>query len=234
LSEAPDPSDHPSDPDRSGPAGPEAGPLTLAASAALIGEYRWIEHALYRLLGQWVSDTPLAAVQLHLDAQSMRHSWHAELWGQRLPVLAGVDPDEVTRPSAPAAARFAALTGAGPTADGLSPSWPTDEDPPDRPGALPRLAGLYRVVLPRLVTGYQRHLDLAQAVTDGPVMRTLRLVLNDEIEDWRSGERLVQRLVSRPHDVAAVYEFLGRLESSVVGAGASSGLVPLPGTVPGD
>jgi hypothetical protein len=65
-------------------------------------------------------------------------------------------------------------------------------------------------------------------------MRTLRLVINDEVEDWRSGERLVQRLVSRPHDVAAVYQFLEHLESSVVAAGASSGLVPLPGTVPGD
>jgi hypothetical protein len=213
---------------------PMAMPLSLGASAALIGEYRWIEHALYALLGQWVTDTPLAAVQLHLDGQSMRHSWHAELWGDRLPVLAGFDPDEVTRPSPPTAALFAALTGSLPSVDGSSPSWPTAEDPSDRPGALPRLAGLYRVVLPRLVTGYQRHLDLAVSVTDGPVIRTLRLVINDEIEDWRSGERLVQRLVSRPHDVAAVYQFLERLESSVVGAGASSGLVPLPGTVPGD
>ena len=231
MSEGLDPVDSPSEPRREADVSER---LSLGASAALIGEYRWIEHALYRLLGQWVSDTPLAAVQLHLDAQSMRHSWHAELWGDRLPVLAGFDPDEVSRPSPPTVAMFATLTGAPPPVDGPSPSWPTAEDPPDRPGALPRLAGLYRVVLPRLVTGYQRHLDLAEAVTDGPVIRTLRLVLNDEIEDWRSGERLVQRLVSRPHDVAAVYEFLERLESSVVGAGASSGLVPLPGTVPGD
>ena len=36
---------------------------------------------------------PIAAVQVHLDAQSMRHAWHAELWAERLPVLAGADPD---------------------------------------------------------------------------------------------------------------------------------------------
>ena len=71
-------------------------------------------------------------------------------------------------------------------------------------------------------------------MTDAPVARALRLVLNDEIEDWQAGERLVQRLVTRPHDVAAVYEFLQRLESVVVAAGATSGLVALPGSVPED
>jgi len=38
----------------------------------------------------------------------------------------------------------------------------------------------------------------------------------------------------RYDDVAAVYEFLQRLESVVVGAGATSGLVAVPGPVPGD
>jgi hypothetical protein len=60
------------------------------------------------------------------------------------------------------------------------------------------------------------------------------LVLNDEIDDWEAGERLVQRLVTRPHDVAAVHEFLQRLESQVVGAGARSGLVSFPASVPED
>ena len=88
------------------------------------------------------------------------------------------------------------------------------------------------MVLPRLVVSYQRHLRVVSAVTDGPVARALRLVLNDEIEDWQAGERLVQRLVTRPHDVAAVHEFLQRLESAVVGAGTRSGLVVFPEWVP--
>jgi hypothetical protein len=71
-------------------------------------------------------------------------------------------------------------------------------------------------------------------VTDGPVIRTLQLVLNDEIADWRAGERMVQRLVTRPHDVDAVYQFLQRLEAGVVGAGVHSGLVPFPLAVPDD
>ena len=93
---------------------PGAAPLGLDASAALVGEYRWIEHALYRLLGQWVTDMPIAAVQVHLDAQSMRHAWHAELFAERLPVMAGSDPDGWTVPSAPTTALFAALSGTMP------------------------------------------------------------------------------------------------------------------------
>ena len=210
-------------------------PLTLDAAAGLVGEYRWIEHALYRLLGEWVTDMPIAAVQVHLDAQSMRHAWHAELWAERLPVLAGANPDGWTTPSAPTTALFAALSGVAPPAHGPGSLWPpAEEDDFGHPGALPRLAGLYRVVLPRLVTSYERHLRVVSPMTDAPVARALRLVLNDETEDWHAGERLVERLVSRPHDVAAVYGFLERLEAVVVGAGATSGLVAIPGPVPGE
>ena len=214
---------------------PPVSPLSLEANAALVGEYRWIEHALYRLLGEWVSDMPIASVQVHLDAQSMRHAWHAELWAERLPVLAGADPDGWTTPSGPTTALFAALSGWAPPADSPGSTWPPAADAVfGHPGALPRLAALYRVVLPRLVTTYERHLRVVTPMTDAPVARALRLTLNDEIDDWHAGERMVERLVSRPHDVAAVYEFLQRLESVVVGAGATSGLVSVPGPVPGD
>ena len=223
------------DPPVAPPAPPVAYPLPLDATAALTGEYRWIENALYRLLGEWVTDMPVPAVQLHLDAQSMRHAWHADLWAERLPVLDGADPDRLTAPSGPTTALFAALSGTAPPTEGPGSGWPAaEQDVFEHPGALPRLAALYRVVLPRLVTSYERHLRVASATTDGPVARALRLVLNDEIEDWQAGERMVERLVSRPHDVAAVYAFLQRLESVLVGAGASSGLVAIPGPVPGE
>lgn len=187
-------------------------PLPLDVTAALVGEYRWIETALYQMLGSWVADMPVAAVQVHLDAQSLRHAWHAELWGDRLPVMTGADPDGLTVPSPATAALFGVLDG--------------------RPGALPLIAGLYRVVLPRLVTSYERHLQVTGPITDGPVERALRLVLNDEIADWRAGERIVERLMARPHDVAAVHEFLQRLETAVVADGPRSGLVSFPRSVP--
>ncbi len=209
--------------------------LSLEATAALVGEYRWIETALYAVIGGWVADLPLAGVQVHLDAQSMRHAWHAELFADRLPVRSGVDPDALTRPSPVTAALLGALDGTGPAGDVPDPPGvAADHGPASRPGALPRLAGLYRVVLPRLVTTYTRHLRVASTVADAPLRRALTLVLRDETEDWLAGERLVQRLVNRPHDVAAVYEFQEHLESVAVGAGAHSGLVTLPDWVPAD
>ncbi len=209
--------------------------MPLERAAALVGEYRWIESALFAMLGTWVSDMPIAGVQVHLDSQSMRHAWHAELWGDRLPVLNGVDPDALTKPSAATVALFAALDGVEPPTEGPGSTWPPADRPSaPRPGALPRLAGLYRVVLPRLVTSYTRHLRVVVPVADGPLRRALRLVLNDEVEDWLAGERLVQRLMTRPHDVAAAYEFQRHLESVAVAAGAHSGLVDLPGWVPAD
>jgi len=209
--------------------------MPLGRTAELVGEYRWIEATLYRLLGSWVADMPVAGLQVHLDAQSMRHAWHAELLGDRLPVLAGVDPDGLTRPSTASAALFGALDGVEVVPEGPGSTWPAgDTGPVPRVGALPRLAGLYRVVLPRLVTSYSRHLRVLAPVADAPLQRALRLVLRDEVEDWMAGERLVQRLMTRPHDVAAVYGFEEQLESVAVAAGAHLGLVSLPEWVPAD
>ncbi len=221
------------------PAAPSAPlPFPLGVTAALVGEYRWIEHALYALLGRWVRDAPLAAVKVHLDAQSMRHAWHAELWADRLPVLSRNNNDRLTVPSPPTAALFRMLGASIPRTVAIvgdaslaAPGDPS-ETAPELPGTLPRLAGLYRVVLPRLVVSYERHLAATALPTDGPIVRALRLVLNDEIEDWRAGEQLIERLVTRPHDVAAVVDYQLRLESALVGAGGRSGLVRIPDSVP--
>jgi hypothetical protein len=199
---------------------PVAGPLSslgrlalpLEVTAGLVGGYRWIEQALFALLGSWAGDPSLPEVQVHLDAQSARHAWHAELWAEHLP-RHGVDP----APPTPAATVLAALAALA--------TGPEDTPVPAR------LAGLYRAVLPRLVVTYQCHLAMTSAITDGPLIRSLRLVLADEIEDWHAGELLVQRLVTRPHDLGAVHAVHRQVETLVVESGLGAGLVRLPGPI---
>lgn len=184
--------------------------LPLSVTASMVGGYRWIEQRLFELLGRWGAEATPPELRVHLDAQSARHAWHASLWADRLPVRDGVSADELTA-APPVAARVLALL---------------DES---RSDAAPLMAGLYRVVLPRLVTGYTRHLGATSPVSDGPVIRALRLVLTDEIEDWHAGERLVQGLLTGPDDVAAVSALHQKLESAVVEAGSSGGLTGWPG-----
>lgn len=181
----------------------------MSATASLVGGYRWIEQRLFELVGAWAAEATPPELRVHLDEQSARHAWHASLWADRLPVRDGVSADELTVAPAVAARVLAVLDMS-------------------RTETAPLMAGLYRVVLPRLVTGYTGHLGATAAVSDGPVIRALRLVLTDEIEDWHAGERLVQGLLTRPDDVAPASALVQKLESVVVESGTSAGLTGWP------
>jgi len=188
-----------------------AGALPLEAQGRVIGAYQWIERRLFEVLGGWVATEPVAEARLLFDVYSQQHAWHAELWAERLPVLDGLDPATLTQPpSAEVDRLLALLAGKAPTAG----------------GTLLRLVGLARVVFPRLIAGYGLHLRRAAPVADAPVVRSLRLVVRDEIEAWEATETLVQTLVDRPHDIAVVTAHQQALEEVLAGIGP--GLVPWP------
>ncbi len=186
-------------------------PLTLERSAALVGAYRWVEDRLFRLTGAWAAEPGPAAVQVHLDEVSGRHAWHAQLWADRLPVLDWFDPDAATGPMGPAA---------GPLLDAVGAL------PPDPAG---RLAALYRIVVPRLLVGYDRHLVRTATAADGPVVRALRLVRRDHVDSWRAGESLLQGVLVGPGEAATAAAVQRDLEAALVTTGAGPGLFPWPG-----
>ncbi len=205
--------------------------LPLHSQARLVGSYRWLERRLFEVLGSWVASEPVPEAQMLFDVYSQQHAWHAELFADRLPALDSVDPDSlVLPPSAEVDRMCAVLAGAMPAGDGSSPGGgligPGDGSAVPAGGTLPRLVGVGRVVLPRLVTGYNLHLRRVSVVTDAPMTRCLRLVLRDEIEQWQALEALTQALLRRPHDVAVVTAHQQRLEEMIAGAGA--GLAPWP------
>jgi hypothetical protein len=210
------------------PSSAEHGALPLQDAARILGSYRWIERRLFQVYGGWVAHEAVDEARVFYDVQSQEHAWHADLWEERLPVLDGVDPDALTIPPTVGVDSMLNAVAGGVTPGDL-PTGTTGEAPAVNAGSggtLLRLVSMARVVLPRLVAGYTRHLRAAGPVADASVIRALRLVLRDEIEAWQAAELQVQALVHRASDVSAVTDRQRLLEGLVADDGP--GLVPWP------
>jgi hypothetical protein len=181
--------------------------LGIGESARVLGAYAWVEGRLYQVLGALAGHEASPALAVLLDAHSQQHAWHATLFAERVPLVDGRDPESWVVPPAPAVAgvldRLAGL-----------------------PAGAPRAAALARVVLPRLVTGYRRHLARARPVSDAPVIRALTLVVRDEVEALLEAEAQFEQLVDGVGHLAGALEEAGRLETLVAASGP--GLVPWP------
>ena len=214
-----------------GAASPGTPALALEVQARLVGSYHWVERRLFEVLGSWVASEPVPEAQVLFDVYSQQHGWHAELFADRLPALDSVDGGALVLPPSPEVDRMlAVLAGTVPDADQAAPGGTllgrgAGSGIPAG-GTLPRLVGLGRVVLPRLVTGYTLHLRRVVLGVDAPLARSLRLVVRDEVEQWQAVEALTQTLLRRPHDVAVVTGHQQRLEEQIAGSGA--GLVGWP------
>jgi hypothetical protein len=156
---------------------PKPIPLHLQAAGRQIGAFRWIEKQLFHILGSWSTKVSEPTVKVMLDEQSFEFAWHAELWADRLPEHRGLTPQGLTAPASTAiAAFFRELV-----------------DLTDKTSSIEKLAIIYRVVIPRLVTTYSSYLG-QDAGTDA-TQRALRLVLADEQIAWKAGERQIQALL---------------------------------------
>ncbi len=169
----------------------------------MIGHHVWSERRGFEVLGSWTASIDDGAVKAMVDRHAQHHAWRAAQWWERLPVLAQIDRyDLVVAPSTPAAAMVEALSRL------TSP--------------VGRMAGAYRVALPRLAAAYRRHLSRTSPVTDGPTIRTLTMVLADVEEDWREGEVSLQALLSTPTAAYEAGDIVGRLEVILSGASLRS------------
>jgi len=173
--------------------------LDIHAGARRAGASRWLDARLFEIVGGWVASEPEPEVKITFANHASHFGWHASLWGERLPSLHDVDPASWVHPGEgvePAVTRLAEAVG-----------------------TVERLVGVYRVLLPRLAAAHAEHLGAASAVTDGPTIRTLRLVLGDELEDQRAGERLLHTLLRTPPEVDRAAAHQAAVESLLAGAG---------------
>jgi hypothetical protein len=190
------------------------GLFTVDESARRVGHYKWTESRLFEALGGWVATIPEIDVKMRLGTHCYHHAWHSELWHKRLPELREMNPDRLTlAPNDEWVAFFDALTE--PEAPELT---------------IEKLTGIFRVLLPHKIAVYTFHMNATSKITDAPSIRSLRFILQDEMEDWRDGEMLLQSLLTDDTAVDRAAAHQAKLEKLLVKSGGMAG----PGSLTGD
>jgi hypothetical protein len=83
------------------------------------------------------------------------------------------------------------------------------------------------VLIPRLIAVYTFHMNGTSSITDAPTIRSLKFALQDEFDDWRDGEMLLQSLIDTPEKVARAATRQQELETLYLASGGIAG----PGTL---
>lgn len=179
----------------------------VVESARRVGNYKWIEMRLFEALGGWVATVPELDVKLVLGRQCYHHAWHAELWNKRLPELREMKTERLTQPPNDEMLAFV---------DAL-------RDPEAPELTIEKLVGVYRVLLPRKIAAYTFHMNATSKITDAPTIRSLNFILQDEMDDWREGEMLLQSLIQTPDQVERAARRQQELEQLMLRAGGITG-----------
>ncbi len=165
----------------------------------------------FEMLGGWVATVPELDIKLRLGTHCYHHAWHAELWQKRLPELREMNPDRLTKPANDEIVAFM---------DAVA-----EPEAPEH--TLEKLVGVYRVLIPHKIAAYTFHQNNTSTITDAPTIRSLGFIIQDEMDDWREGEMLIQSLIRTPEHVRRASEHQRRLEELVLAAGGIAG----PGTI---
>lgn len=191
------------------------GLFSVEESARRVGHYKWTEMRLFEVLGGWVATVPELDVKLMLGRHTYHHAWHSELWHKRLPELREMNPERLNVPP--------------------NDAYVTFMDAVREPGAaeetIEKLVGVYRVLLPRKIAVYTYHLNGTSTITDAPTIRSLKFALQDEFEDWRDGEMMLQSLIDTPEKVDRANRRQAELEHLYLESGGIAGPGSLGGPV---
>jgi hypothetical protein len=171
---------------------------------------------MMRVLGGWIALTPELPAKLLFG----RHIWdcaqHADAWGRRLPELRS--PAQQSEPASDGVVRVM---------DRLESA----EAPRQTPE---RLAGVYRVLKPHLVTVYARHLVATNAVYEPPTRRILTRCLEEERRHVASGAAVMAALLRESDALARAAEWERALTGLLEDAGGVTGDVAAPMIDAGD
>lgn len=165
---------------------------------------------MMRVLGGWIALTPELPAKLLFG----RHIWdcaqHADAWGRRLPELRS--PAQQSEPANDGVVRVM---------DRIESA----EGPRQTPE---RLAGVYRVLKPHLVTAYARHLAVTNPVYEPPTRRILTRCLEEEQRHVASGNAVMAAMLRDADAVARGKAWERSLASMLAEAGGVTGDVAAP------
>ena len=205
-------------------AGSQSGePLGFVDLGRITGAYSMVERRLFEILGGWSAVEEAPAVRVFFDVQSRQHAWHAELWND----LSASGGPQTGGPQTGDPVAGNAL--AEPAMRLLSRIEDDLRDPASEGEVQTslRLSALGRVVFPRLVVGYRRHLRHTSFPADTATVRVLRLVTAGEQSAWQAAEALLQAACASLGDASAGTESTRRWEALIRASGP--GLVTFPG-----
>jgi hypothetical protein len=186
------------------------GAFTVDETARRVGHYKWVEMKLFEALGGWIATVPELDVKMRLGTHCYHHAWHADLWNKRLPELREMNTERLTLPPEGMEAFFAAMT-----------------EPEDQGQTIEKLVGVYRVLIPHKIAAYTFHLNNTSTITDAPTIRSLKLALQDEFDDWRDGEMIIQSLIETEEEVERASAHQVKLEKLLLATGGVAG----PGSI---
>ena len=186
------------------------GTFTVEETARRVGHYKWVESRLFEALGGWIATVPELDVKMRLGTHCYHHAWHADLWNKRLPELREMNTERLTLPAAGIEEFMLAMTE--PEAPELT---------------IEKLVGVFRVLIPHKVAAYTYHLNNTSTITDAPTIRSLKFILQDEFEDWRDGEMILQSLIETPEEVDRALAHQGKLTKLMLAASGIAG----PGSI---
>jgi hypothetical protein len=92
-----------------------------------------------------------------------------------------------------------------------------------------KLVGVYRVLIPHFISAYTYHRNNTSQITDAPTIRSINFILQDEFDDWRDGEMLLQSLIETPEEIDRAAAHQTRLQKLMLEAGGIAG----PGSIGG-
>ncbi|HXU90171.1 MAG TPA: hypothetical protein VFQ62_15060 [Methylomirabilota bacterium] len=187
-----------------------AGHFSVDDSARRIRQYRYAEERMLRALGGWIALTPELPAKLLFG----RHVWdcaqHADLWGKRLPELRA--PAQQSEPANDRVVKFADLLESA-------------EGPRE---TVERVAGVYRVLKPHLITVYARHLAHANPIYEPPTRRILERCIDEERRHAAAGAVVLARLTRDDETRERAKAWEHRLLALLGEAGGVTGDVAAP------